>query len=414
MWLAISLFVCLLSSSAVCQKVKTLDLRTILHRAAEHHPLLRSSSYAISMAKADSLSASLMPNPALSIQYAQLPSQLPKPGGLSPNFGQWQISLMQTVDLVGVRQRRIDVAKQSQHAASELYHTTLQQVLADAAARWIDLWSAERRRAVLARAVASVDSLVSINRIRLRSQAIAAPDVWRAEMLASQYRLQQLQADQQIRSSLRALQFAIGTDDSLTTTPVEFNLPIEDLPLQAWIERALAHRADYQLANATVRVANATIALQDALSIPNPDVGFIGVQEQGTAFLGVGVSYPLPLLNRNEGERQKAKLSLEQARADLERIARQITTEVTIAYEAYHTAQEALAQARTVLSKASDVLATVQLAYLKGSTPIVDLLEAQRSWYETEQAYYDALTEYWRSVIGLLSASGQLSTLAEE
>jgi cobalt-zinc-cadmium efflux system outer membrane protein len=87
---------------------------------------------------------------------------------------------------------------------------------------------------------------------------------------------------------------------------------------------------------------------------------------------------------------------------------------VTIAYEAYRTAQGALAQARTVLSKASDVLATVQLAYLKGSTPIVDLLEAQRSWYETEQAYYDALTEYWRSVIGLLAASGQLSTLAEE
>jgi len=414
MWWAIRLFVCVLSCNAVSQTVQTLDLRMALHRAAEHHPLLRSASYAIPMAKADSLGASLMPNPALSVQYAQLPSQLPKPGGLSPNFGQWQISLMQTVDLVGVRQRRIDVAKQSQHAASELYNTTLQQVLADAAARWIELWSAERRRAVLERAVASADSLVSINRIRLRSQAIAAPDVWRAEMLASQYRLQQLQTDQQIRSALRALQFAIGTDDSVTTMQVEFNLPIEDLPLQAWIERALAHRADYQLAKASLNVADANVALQDALGVPNPDVGFIGIQQQGYAFLGVGISYPIPLLNRNEGERQKAQLSLEQARANIELTIRQIRTEVTIAYEAYRTAQGALAQARTVLSKASDVLATVQLAYLKGSTPIVDLLEAQRSWYETEQAYYDALTEYWRSVIGLLAASGQLSTLAEE
>lgn len=126
------------------------------------------------------------------------------------------------------------------------------------------------------------------------------------------------------------------------------------------------------------------------------------MQQQGTAFLGVGINYPLPLLNRNEGERQKARLSREQARTDLERLERQISAEVSIAFESYRTAQQALAQARTVLTKASDVLATVQLAYLKGATPIVDLLEAQRSWYETEQSYYDALAEYWRSVVGLL------------
>jgi cobalt-zinc-cadmium efflux system outer membrane protein len=255
---------------------------------------------------------------------------------------------------------------------------------------------------------------VTINRIRLRSQAIAPADVWRAEILASQYRLQQLQAEQQVRSAVRALQFALSTSDTLTTGLQEPAVPVEDQPLHEWIERALAHRADYQLAKASLRVAEANVALQDALGVPNPDLGLVGMQQEGTAFLGVGINYPLPLLNRNEGERQKARLSREQARTDLERLERQISAEVSIAFESYRTAQQALAQARTVLTKASDVLATVQLAYLKGATPIVDLLEAQRSWYETEQSYYDALAEYWRSVVGLLAASGQLSNLVEE
>jgi|DewCreStandDraft_1066081.scaffolds.fasta_scaffold00043_113 cobalt-zinc-cadmium efflux system outer membrane protein len=410
----IGVLTCALCVVAHGQVVRPLDLRTALQRAARAHPLLRSASYAIPIARADSISASLFPNPALSVQYAQIPSQLPKPSGLGPVFGQWQASLMQTVDLAGQRQRRISVAEQALQTAGESYRATLQQVLADVALRWIELWSAERRQTILARAVASADSLVTINRIRLRSQAIAPADVWRAEILASQYRLQQLQAEQQVRSAVRALQFALSTSDTLTTGLQEPAVPVEDQPLHEWIERALAHRADYQLAKASLRVAEANVALQDALGVPNPDLGLVGMQQQGTAFLGVGINYPLPLLNRNEGERQKARLSREQARTDLERLERQISAEVSIAFESYRTAQQALAQARTVLTKASDVLATVQLAYLKGATPIVDLLEAQRSWYETEQSYYDALAEYWRSVVGLLAASGQLSNLVEE
>lgn len=414
MWMLVGVLACTLCLGANGQVVRSLDLQTALQRAARGHPLLRSASYATPLARADSISASLFPNPALSVQYAQLPSQLPKPGGLGAVFGQWQATLMQTVDLAGQRQRRVGLAEQALQAAAESYRATLQQVLADVAFRWIDLWSAERRHMILARAVASADSLVTINQVRLRSQAIAPADVWRAEILASQYRLQQLQAEQQVRSAVRALQFALTTTDSLTTGQQEPALSVADIPQQVWIEQALARRADYQRAKASLRVAEANVALQDALGVPNPDLGIVGIQQQGEAFIGVGINYPLPLLNRNEGERQKARFSREQARTDLELLKQQITTEVTIAYESYRTAQQALAQARTVLTKASDVLATVQLAYLKGATPIVDLLEAQRSWYETEQSYYDALAEYWRSVVGLLAASGQLSNLVEE
>lgn len=126
------------------------------------------------------------------------------------------------------------------------------------------------------------------------------------------------------------------------------------------------------------------------------------------------MNYPLPLLNRNQGERQKARIALDQARTEQERLYRQIVTEVRIAYENYAIAQQALAQARTVLAKASDVLQTVQMAYLKGATPIIDLLDAQRSWYETQRSYYEALADSWRATLGLLVASGEWSYLLGE
>ncbi|MCS7303257.1 MAG: TolC family protein [Candidatus Kapabacteria bacterium] len=392
---------------------QALDLRTALQQAAVRHPLLRSVGYAVPLAQADSLSASLWVNPTAQLQYTQVPSQLGAPGGLGPAYGQWQLSTMQTLDLAGLRQRRLELARQGITVAGESYNTALQQVLAEVALRWIDLWSAERSLAIARRAVTSVDSLVAINRVRLRGQAIVPADVWRAEMLASQYRIQQVQLEQQRRIAQRWLQYALARTDSLWTSEAMPDIPIEELPVQAWIERALLHRADYRLAVATVLAAEANVQLQDALGIPNPDVGIIATQQQNVPFVGVGITYPLPLVNRNQGERQKARIAVEQARADQQRLRAQIVAEVTVAYEQYQTARAALTQAQTVLAKAGDVLSTIQLAYLKGATLIVDLLDAQRSWYETQRSYYDALADYGRAAIQLLISCGELSNLLQ-
>jgi cobalt-zinc-cadmium efflux system outer membrane protein len=398
----------------VAVSAQPLDLRTTLRLAMQRHPLLQSTRYAVPLARADSLSASLWLNPTVSLQLTQNPSQLGTTGGLSPANGQWQLGILQTIDLAGQRRNRLQYSTQSLAVAAESYTMSVQQVLAEAALRWIDLWNAERALTLALQALSNSDSLIEINRVRLRSQAIVPADVWRAEILSSQYRIQCLQLEQQVRAARRWLQYALATQDSLWIGSVEPDLPIEELPLQTWIERAYARRADYRLADATVAAAESNIGLQDALGVPNPDIGVAAVQQQGVPFVGIGVDWALPIVNRNEGERQKARVALEQARADRDRLRRQIETEVTVAYETYRTARQALDQARTVLEKASDVLNTVRLAYLKGATPIVDLLEAQRSWYETQRSYYDALADYWRAVVQLLAASGQLSHIVEE
>ncbi len=395
-------------------QAQELDLRAALRRASEVHPLLRSTRFVVPLARADSVSACLLPNPELSLQYMQTPATLTGPGGLGPVNGQWQMSALQTLDLAGWRQRRIEYATESVTAAAESYRTTMQQVLYDVAVEWIELWSAERSIALIKLALQSTDSLVAINRVRLRSQAIIPADVWRTEIVAAQYRLQQIQEEQRLHAAQRRLQYALATSDSLWTRGEESPIVLPNLSLRAWIEQAFEHRADYRLVEATARIARANVALQDALAIPNPDVGIAAVQEQGVPFVGLGVNYPLPIFNRNQGERQKARIAVEQAQSEIERLRTLITTEVTIAYDAYATAKSALEYARTVLDKASDVLRTVQLAYLKGATPIVDFLEAQRSWYETQRSYYDAMAQYWRAALQLLAASGQLSNIARE
>ncbi|MCX7930639.1 MAG: TolC family protein [Chlorobi bacterium] len=401
-------------ATAVALMAQPLDLKTALQLAKQRHPLLQNARYIVPLARADSLSASVFPNPTVEMQYIQNPAQLGTPGGFGASNGQWQLGVVQTVDVAGQRRSRIEYSTRALAAAAESYQSFLQQVLVETALRWIDVWSAERNLAIAHHALLSADSLVAVNRVRLRSQAIVAADVWRAEILSSQYHIQYLQLEQQLRTARRWLQYALATQDSLWVGPSELGLPVEELPLSEWIERAYVRRAEYRLAEAVVSAAEANVSVQDALAISNPDIGVAAMQQVGVPFIGITVGWALPLLNRNQGERQKARVAVEQAWADRDRLRNQIATEVTVAYETYLTARQALDQARTVLAKASDVLQTVQMAYLKGATPIVDLLEAQRSWYETQRSYYDALADYWRSAVALLAASGQLSHIVEE
>lgn len=403
-----------LLSLALSLYAQPLSLKEALRRAIQQHPALRAAQYIVPLARADSLGASLFPNPQLNLEYTQTPSALRQLRLTAPEFGQWQFNFTQNIDVAGQRRRRVRYAEEALGVAAETYRSTLHGILAEVAQRWIELWSAERSVAILSRAVASADSLVAVNRMRLGAQAISPADVWRAEILAAQYRLQLLQMQQTARSAQRWLQYALATTDSITTQQDDTTVTVAQMSLNEWIDRALHARAEYRLAESLVRTADANVALQDALGVSNPDIGLASVQQDGIFYIGFQVNYPLPLLNRNQGERQKARIALDQARTEQERLYRQIVTEVRIAYENYAIAQQALAQARTVLAKASDVLQTVQMAYLKGATPIIDLLDAQRSWYETQRSYYEALADSWRATLGLLVASGEWSYLLGE
>jgi cobalt-zinc-cadmium efflux system outer membrane protein len=67
-----------------------------------------------------------------------------------------------------------------------------------------------------------------------------------------------------------------------------------------------------------------------------------------------------------------------------------------------------------ILSNQSQtILESVQYSYLKGGTTIIDFLEAQRSWLDTQQQYYDALQLYRLGYVQLLYTTGLISQLAK-
>ena len=75
--------------------------------------------------------------------------------------------------------------------------------------------------------------------------------------------------------------------------------------------------------------------------------------------------------------------------------------------------QENTLNFQEVLEQSQTILDNVKYAYLKGGTTIIDFLEAQRSWLDTQQDYFNALEQYRKSYLQLLYATGLINQLAK-
>ncbi len=149
--------------------------------------------------------------------------------------------------------------------------------------------------------------------------------------------------------------------------------------------------------------AEAEIRLQQALARPNVDIGvthhkqFVGSLPGQS--LGLRVELALPVLNRNQGEIERARQEREQAAARVRALEQQIRAEVAAAWEQVQTARRLLeSMEREMIGQARRVRDTIEFSYRRGEASFIDLLDAQRTFAETMQGYNEARVEYARTL----------------
>lgn len=91
----------------------------------------------------------------------------------------------------------------------------------------------------------------------------------------------------------------------------------------------------------------------------------------------------------------------------------QIQAEILTAYRTYQTQKQNVRNFNQLLSQSQSILNSVKYSYLRGGTTIIDFLEAQRSWLDTQHQYYDILQQYRQSYIDLLYTSGLINQFAQ-
>ncbi|HXL46306.1 MAG TPA: TolC family protein, partial [Candidatus Binatia bacterium] len=123
--------------------------------------------------------------------------------------------------------------------------------------------------------------------------------------------------------------------------------------------------------------------------------------------IGFGISLPLRIFDRNQGEIARTRAETSRVDALREAIANQALSEVETAFGALQTEREKVVALRdTYLPKAQKARDTVEFAYRRGGVSLIDFLDAQRTFRETSLEYLKALGNYSTALYQLETAVG--------
>ena len=200
----------------------------------------------------------------------------------------------------------------------------------------------------------------------------------------------------------------IGGDSPSATFDITGDIipPLVAQTREDLIRTALATRPDLQAATAAVLAAEATSRLAIANGTADPTVE--GEYDRSGTYnsAGFNVNIPLRLFDRNQGNKETARLETDFARISVAATRNQVVSDVDQAWVGYTRAKTLSDRFTThFLDESTDVLSISRFAYDHGGLALIDYLDALR---DARTATSNALTAYtntWLAIHQLSAAS---------
>ena len=390
-------------------------LQQALQTARENNPELKVEKYNLGIAEADITDAGLRPNFSLSNETVQMsrPSDFEKDPWSNPHNREAMWQLSKSFQVAGQRKNKIDFANRGRDYAERNYTEIESDLFTVVAEKWIDVWTARKQLEMLQTAKTYIDTLTTINRLRLKNDVITQTEMLRTELLADQYEIQENTIRQQVQNKQKELQFLLGLEEPVVIDTADTFLYPIPANIDTLLARALELRSDVQASKSLIDMSVANIKLQNSMAYPQPELGVIWNPQNTIPYVGFLVGIDLPVFNRNQGERKKSLVMRDQAEQNLVTVKTRLQTEIETAFATYQLQAQNAERYQAILRQSQTILDNVKYTYLKGGTTIIDFLEAQRSWLETQEQYYEIVQGYRESYIQLLRAAGLINQLAQ-
>jgi cobalt-zinc-cadmium efflux system outer membrane protein len=121
----------------------------------------------------------------------------------------------------------------------------------------------------------------------------------------------------------------------------------------------------------------------------------------------IGLTVPLPLYNRNQGNIQRARVNVSQTQTQLAAAELKVVTEVRQAEREYHVTRAAVEHIeRDLLPGARRIRDESFRRYSQGEAALLDYLLAQRDYNDIVRQYRDTQVRHRRSMFALNTAVG--------
>jgi cobalt-zinc-cadmium efflux system outer membrane protein len=370
---------------------QALDLAAVSDMAIARHPLLRAAGHEVAAGEADVDQAGRLPNPELAWLRE----------GEQAGARTTTVQLNQPIELGGKRGARVELAQGGLALARTELALRRQAIRADAIDAYHAVRAAQERAQLAAASVALAARGSSIARGRVAAGKVSPIEAAKARLAQAEAQAEDQRAAAELtiaRTQLAALIGAAAAQRPLAAVDADA-LPDAE-PLEALLRRGLDDAAEVRRAQGRLAVQRAQLGVERAARIPDLtlSVGSQRDDQAGRRQAVVGIAVPLPLFDRNGGRIAAATERGARAEAELEAARVNVQAEIGAAHARYLQARaEARMLERDVVPEARAVHDLTLTGFEYGKFGFLDVLDAQRTWFQVRSRSWQALREAWRA-----------------
>jgi outer membrane protein, heavy metal efflux system len=395
---------------------KALTWQEVRDKFEQANPFLRAGQIGIDESRAQEITAYLRPNPNLAVTMDGIqitPSQgvwRPLAGATeSPNFSYLH-------ERRHKRELRLESAQGATKIAVSGQSDLERTLLFNLRSAFVQTLQQKAVLSLTQENLSYYDHVLDVNRERYEAGAIAQVDLDRLELQRVQYESDVQTAIVNLRTA--KIQLLTLLDDR---TPVEqfdvtgsFDFSTQIPPVDDVRQTALATRPDLRAALQSIDKAKTDyrLAVANGSTDPTFSVWWTHNPSFNNPFahetLGAGVSIPLRIFDRNQGEKLRTKLDIDRNDKLTEVTRAQVFSDVDSAHATVTSTVVLLQPYKDrYLQQASRVRDTIAFSYEHGAASLLDFLNAQEDYRAVQLSYLNLVGSYLAAASQLNMAVGR-------
>jgi cobalt-zinc-cadmium efflux system outer membrane protein len=326
------------------------------------------------------------------------------------NGSEFTLSASQLFELGGKRSSRIDLAESEVSSAKGELEIRKLELIANVKKIFFNLYKISKQIELQKQFINLNEEILGTitKRVKAGRTSPAEESKVKVALINSRIELERLQRQLLLASS--TLSFLLGTTAKQFEPVIDLYEKILSPPDREVVIADLEKIPLIKIIENERNLRAAKLELEKSQAVQDLTVsgGVRYLNELKTNSFVAGVSMPLPFFNRNQGSVQSAEILLKQVdeikNARILSVISKINSSHNNLLSAFNNAARLTEE---IIPESENAYNITRQGYLQGRFAFIDLLDAQRTLFDTEAQYLLELSDYYKSLIEIESLTGK-------
>jgi len=378
-----------------------------------HNLLLVVEYYNVDMAQAQVVQAKLFDNPVITLEqniYNRLNGKYFDLG----KEGESGVQIEQAINLAGQRNKRIRLEKINHQSALLQFEEVARTLNSELKETCVEMYFLTKSVQIYDKEITSLEELLLFYKNMAEKGNISLLELSRMQALLLSLKKEKNDAVNELVSKRGNLKMLLNLPvaqeiEILLDETMLSRLDLSSLSL-ADLDSLLPSRPDQRLAFSILEASKANLKLQRSLAAP--EFAIQGIYDRAGNFINnyfaVGLSFSVPIFNRNQGNIKSAKLEIEKSLKEKEYTENRANSELYVAYSRLEKAMELYQSADDDLEKNFNrLIEGVNENFRKRNISMLELVDYYESYKETSLQLYETRKDVFLAMENLNTVVGR-------